>query len=291
MTDEDDGDPVPLGEVHQPQGRLADLADAAGRPVELVDRGGLDRIDDHRERSLAAGCLDDPPDVVFGEDADTVRRRPAQQAEPRRPKADLPGRLLARRIQHGPAARRPGHPGGGLEQERGLADPRFAADQHERPRDQSAAEDAIEFVDADAQARQVGVGDRREAHRLRAGTDRDPAGGSLAARRFVDDRLDEAVPLAAGRALALPSAGTTPRRTGRRSGSSAAPSLGRQVGGADHRASTGVRGSAARWMSRPASGSLSTTIVDPGSYEPSSSCSARTSSIMFWMTRRSGRAP
>ena len=71
----------------------------------------------------------------------------------------------------------------------------------------------------------------------------------------------------------------------------AAPSLGRRTGGDAHRASTGVRGCSARRMSRPASGSLSTMIREPGSYLPSSRCSARTSSIMFWMTRFSGRAP
>jgi len=60
------------------------------------------------------------------------------------------------------------------------------------------------------------------------------------------------------------------------------------VGEVDDR--LGVLGSAAR-ISRPASGSLSTTIVVPGSYFPSRRCSARTSSTMFWITRRSGRAP
>ncbi len=32
VPDEDDRDPLPLGELHQPQGGLADLADAPGRP-------------------------------------------------------------------------------------------------------------------------------------------------------------------------------------------------------------------------------------------------------------------
>ena len=41
VPDEDDGDPVPLGQIHQAQGRLADLADAAGRAVELVDGSRL----------------------------------------------------------------------------------------------------------------------------------------------------------------------------------------------------------------------------------------------------------
>ena len=56
------------------------------------------------------------------------------------------------------------------------------------------------------------------------------------------------------------------------------------------RASVSTVGSAA-WMSRPVSSPLSTTMVVPGAYLPRSRCSARTSSIMFWMTRRSGLAP
>ena len=141
---------------------------------------------------------------------------------------------------------------------------------------------------------------RRRRGRSKSAMDASPVGTGPGRRRHARRRARSATVrgrpsrpgCSTGRrpGIALPSAGTTPRRTGRRSGSSAAPSLGRRVGGAGHRASTGVRGSA-RWMSRPASGSLSTMIVEPGSYDPSRSCSARTSSIMFWMTRRSGRAP
>ena len=86
-----------------------------------------------------------------------------------------------------------------------------------------------------------------------------------------------------------PSAGRRRRRTGRRSGSGLA-SLGhrRRVGrpsGLRPASSPRRRGSRGRLPSR------STTIVVPGSYLPSRRCSARTSSTMFWITRRSGRAP
>ena len=55
VPDEDDGDPVALGQVHQAQRRLAHLADAAGRAVELVDGRRLDRIDDDERRSRSTG--------------------------------------------------------------------------------------------------------------------------------------------------------------------------------------------------------------------------------------------
>ena len=41
----------------------------------------------------------------------------------------------------------------GLQQQRGLADPRLASDQHERTGDDAATEDAIEFIDAGRHAR------------------------------------------------------------------------------------------------------------------------------------------
>ena len=91
VADEDDGDPVALGEIHQAQRRFADLADAAGGPVELVDGRGLDRVDDDDDRPLGPGRLDDPPDVVLRQDADALRRRAGQQAETGGPEADLAG--------------------------------------------------------------------------------------------------------------------------------------------------------------------------------------------------------
>ena len=57
----------------------------------------------------------------------------------------------------------PGQPGRGLEQERRLADARLATDEDQRARHEPAAQDAVELVDPEAQARQVAVGDRGEA--------------------------------------------------------------------------------------------------------------------------------
>ena len=162
MADEDDRDPVALGELHQPEGRLADLADAAGRAVELVDRRGLDRIDDERAPGrVGAGQLDDPADLALGDDPDARRPRAVEQPEPRGAQPDLPGRFLAGGVEDVAVGGRQasGHAGRGLEEERRLADPRLAADQHERPGDEAAAQDPVELADARRQARHVGLAD------------------------------------------------------------------------------------------------------------------------------------
>ena len=115
VADEDDRDPLPLRELHQPEGRLADLADAAGRALELADGRGLDGVDDDELRPLVPGDLRDPPDLRLGDDADPVAAGPIEQSQPRGPQPDLGGRLLAGCVQDGARRRRrcPRRPGGG----------------------------------------------------------------------------------------------------------------------------------------------------------------------------------
>ena len=124
VPDEDDRDALALGEVHQADGRLADLADAAGRAVELVDRRGLDRVDDDERRSHAVGrprrstrCRARPGPRR------AARDRPRAGRAARR--AGGPGRPTPRRSRTAPAA---ADAGGDLEQQRRLADPGLAAD-------------------------------------------------------------------------------------------------------------------------------------------------------------------
>ena len=64
VADQDDRDPLPLRQLHETQRRLAHLAHAAGRAVELVEGRGLDRVDDDRRRTEGAGGCDDPLDVA-----------------------------------------------------------------------------------------------------------------------------------------------------------------------------------------------------------------------------------
>ena len=110
--------------------------------------------------------LDDLPDVVLGQDADAGRGRAVEQAEAAGPEPDLGRRFLARRVQDADGrVRAADEAGGGLEQERGLADPRFAAEQDERPGHEPAAEDAVQLADPDGQARDIGIADLGERRR------------------------------------------------------------------------------------------------------------------------------
>ena len=162
-----------------------------------------------RAGPLGAHELGDPADLALGDDPHRPAGRPVEEAEARGPEPDLGRRFLAGRVED-PAVgrRRPvGDAGRGLEQERGLADPRLAADEHERARDEPAAEHPVELADADRQARDVGRADLGEGRqgRLRAGASAVArAAARPAGRGHPDEGLDEAVPAAARAALALP---------------------------------------------------------------------------------------
>ena len=153
MADEHDRDPFALGELHEPQRRLPDLADAPGCAVQLVDHGGLDRIDDEHRRARRPCHLDDPGNITLRQDLDRGTRRSVEQAEALGPEADLGGRLLAGGVQD-----RTAEPGGRLEQERGLADPRLAADEDDGADDDPAAQDAVQLPDPEWPARDVRLG-------------------------------------------------------------------------------------------------------------------------------------
>jgi hypothetical protein len=204
VADEDDRDSLRLGELHQAQGSAADLADAPRRAVEIVDRRGLDRVDDEERGRLREGDLGDPVDRRLGKDPDPGRR-PVKQAESLGAETDLGDRFLAGRVQDAQGARTRGDPGGRLEEERRLAYPRLAADEDERTRDEPAAEDAVELRDADREPRLVRLADVGKGNRHRPGGDCatcHPAASR--ARRRADLCLDETVPGRAGAALALP---------------------------------------------------------------------------------------
>ena len=95
MTREDDRRALALRELHQAERRLADLADATGRSVELVDRRGLDRVHHDDLGRVGTGLLDDAPDLALGEDPDPFAGWAGQQAESAGPEVDLGRRFLA----------------------------------------------------------------------------------------------------------------------------------------------------------------------------------------------------
>ena len=78
-----------------------------GRPVELLRRHGLDRVDDQQPGPGGARQLGDPADAGLGDDPDRARRRrPSVEPETRGPQPDLRRGLLAGRVQHARAVAR-----------------------------------------------------------------------------------------------------------------------------------------------------------------------------------------
>ncbi len=140
MADEDRRDARLLRDAQQAGGGLAHLGDRARRRAELRRIQRLDRVDHADVRPLALERRADGLELGLGEDLDLLRA-----AEPLSPELDLCGRLLARDEQ------RPAVAGDCRErhqQERRLADAGLAADEHERRRDEPAAEHAVELGDA-----------------------------------------------------------------------------------------------------------------------------------------------
>ena len=262
--------------------------------VELVDASssGSSRRSTSAGRSARASSAirptslsRDDPDGPAGRAAESRPRRDARRRTWAR-------RLLARRVED-PAAlarRAAGDAGGDLEQERRLADARLAADEEQRSRDEPATEDAIELADPDGQPRDVGradVGERGRWRTARAATAlaepprvRPGSARGRPSRRGCSSRRTSGT--------GPPSGGTTRRRTGRRSGSGPWPRVDPRTDG--QAASTGIfasprRGCQARVLALVHDDRRARLV------RPSRRCSARTSSIMFWITRRSGRAP
>ena len=106
----------------------------------------------------------------------------------------LRGRLFAGDVQAPRAVA--GERGGGLQQERGLADAGFAPDQRDRPGDEPTAEHPVELGDARRPRMPLPRIDLSDRHGWRA------AGWRRGARRL--DLFDQRVPGAAGRAAARP---------------------------------------------------------------------------------------
>ncbi len=191
--------------LEQQLGRgLADLAHAPRRRLELEREDRLNRIDDDERRLEADDLVEDVLETRFGEQIEgRVADREALTA-----RLDLVLGFLPGAVQHGTDG--PGHVRGGLEQQRGLADPGLAAEQHERSRHDAAAEHAVELVDAGRQPRvlpdlDLGVQHRgrRAAHGVAIVAGRGP-------RAPLRALFDQGIPGAAVRAAAEPFRGLRP---------------------------------------------------------------------------------
>ena len=96
VADEEDRDVVALGGEQELRRRLAHLADAAGRRLQLQREHRLNRVDDDERGPEPGGLLEDPLETGLGEQ---VQRR-AADAEPLAARLDLVLRFLARAVEH-----------------------------------------------------------------------------------------------------------------------------------------------------------------------------------------------
>ncbi len=196
VADHDDGDAGLLGDARQLRRAFAHLRHRAGRRTEGVGIHGLDRIDDGDFRLVLGQRAEDFFQLDFGLQLQVARI----DRQPLGAQGDLGAGFLAADIQH---FFQPRQIGQRLQQQGRLADARVAADQHHAAGHQAAAQHAVEFLDAGAEARHVDrldVGQRHHRRALRQALMR----GRKAIAGRLDDGFDQRIPLAAGRALASP---------------------------------------------------------------------------------------
>src|SRR5206468_7620062 len=181
-----------LGELEESSRALAQLRNPARRGRDRIRVHGLDRVDNDEDRVDPADRFDDRAEVGLGEDENSI----ARDSESARAHLDLRCRLLARDIENvalrGQRRRR-------LHQERALADPGIAAQQHARPLNDPAAEHPVELAD---------TGDHplfRVAWDIRERDGRSRRARETMPLRWRDDALlDERVPPIARRAAPDP---------------------------------------------------------------------------------------
>ena len=203
VADEEGRDVLPFRREQQLRRGLAHLADAAGRGLELEREHRLDRIDDDQRRTQPRDLLEDPLETGFREQ---VERRPLD-AQPLPARLDLMFRFLTGAVEH--RSDRVREMRRRLQQQRGLADPRLAADQHQRSGHDAAAEHPIELVDPGRETRRHDSVDLFVEPRTRGGGERvaGPGAGGRRARARRDRHgalLDQRVPGAALGAAAEP---------------------------------------------------------------------------------------
>src|SRR6266446_1241558 len=147
VADEHDRGPRLLGEAHQAGRAFAHLAHVAGRTLELFGVGGLDGVEQHDPRLQLCRVMENRFEARFTEHVNAAGILfQAIGAQP-----ELIGRLLTRDVERRDALAF--EPRGALHEQRGFADPRLAADEHDGTRDDAATEDEVEFREARLPAR------------------------------------------------------------------------------------------------------------------------------------------
>ena len=180
-------------------GGLAHLTDAARGRLKLQGEDRLNGIDDDQRRFDAGDLFENSFETRFSEQ---IERR-LSDGEALAARFHLMLRLFAGAVQH--RADGSCQIGRSLQQQRGLPDARLATEEHERSRNNPAAQDAIELVDPRRDPRvlfdlNVGV----QLRRARAARRRVAMTNGGGAGHFGGTLFDQRVPRATIRAASQP---------------------------------------------------------------------------------------
>ena len=142
MTDEQDGRARLFREPHESRGAFAHLAHVAGRALELVRIGGLNRVDEDDPGIECPRVMHDRLEARLTQHMD----RAGVDRETLGPQPDLLGRFLPRDVESGDS--RAFEARGALQQQGGLPNTGLASHQNHRPRNNSAAQHEVELSEA-----------------------------------------------------------------------------------------------------------------------------------------------
>jgi hypothetical protein len=118
------GDAALLGEAHEPRRALAHLADAPRRTFEVAGEGGLDGVDEHHARLQRCRGGEDGLELGLAQELHFE----GSGSESVGAELHLQRRFLAGHVQRTCSGF--AQPGRDLKEERRLADPRLAANEH-----------------------------------------------------------------------------------------------------------------------------------------------------------------
>jgi len=142
VPDDEYGRAAFLGEAHETRRAFAHLPHVARRAFEIRREHRLDGIDYERRGTDRRRGGEDGLEIGLAEERDVV----GVLAQAVGTQLHLEGGFLTRRVQRGMA--RALEPRGDVQQERGFADPRFAADEDHRARNDASTQHKIELAKA-----------------------------------------------------------------------------------------------------------------------------------------------
>ena len=196
MPHQNDRHAALLGKGHDLMRRRPDLRDRSRRGFHRIQPHGLNAVDHRQTGPFRIQRRQNVAQIGLGPQAHCRPR----QTQPLRAHLHLRDRLLAREIQR--LQPRPGKRRRGLQQECRFSDPRIAADQNRRGRNQAAPQNPIKLRQPRSHTR------RRRRHRGQIGQRHRPPLGQRQLRadrqrRFFDNRIPRPARLAAPRPFGI----------------------------------------------------------------------------------------